>query len=184
VGQAIKGQTYLYGLTHQFSPALVSTSKLSFTRNSTDQSYNTSLQNTPTLYFKSSANFAGINAQLPGFFDNNEGTGGLPAAGPQNTAQINQDFDFIKGHHSIKVGVQLFYIQNNISYGAYAQAVEGIGSNLPNALDGFLNGQLALFKAAANPAGAFPCYKHIDSNAGLLRHAAGFPTKLRAQQPV
>lgn len=114
VGQAIKGQTYLYGLTHQFSPALVSTSKLSFTRNSTDQSYNTSLQNTPTLYFKSSANFAGINAQLPGFFDNNEGTGGLPAAGPQNTAQINQDFDFIKGHHSIKVGVQLFYIQNKI----------------------------------------------------------------------
>jgi len=181
VGQAIKGQTYLYGLSHEFNPSIVSSTKFSFTRNSTDQSYNTALGNTPVLYFKSGATFAGINAQLPGFFDNNEGTGGLPAAGPQNTVQINEDFDITKGHHSMKFGVQLFYIQNNISYGAYAQAVEGIGSSLPNALDGFLNGQLSLFKAAANPQGAFPCF--MDYTTAQLTVTPACTVNLPATQP-
>jgi Carboxypeptidase regulatory-like domain/TonB dependent receptor len=181
VGEEIKGQTYLYGLTHEFSPVLVSTTKLSFTRNSTDQSYDTALGNTPVLYFKSGATFAGIQAQLPGFFDINEGTGGLPAAGPQNTSQINQDFDYTKGHHSIKVGAQLFYIQNNISYGAYAQAVEGLSSSLPGSLDAFMTGQLALFKAAANPAGAFPCYRNYST--GVLTITPGCSVDLPATQP-
>ena len=39
VGQAIRGQTFLYSLTHEFTPSLVSNTKLSFTRNSVDQSY-------------------------------------------------------------------------------------------------------------------------------------------------
>ncbi len=182
VGEAIKGQTYLYSLTHEFSPALVSSTKFSFTRNSSDQSYNTALQNTPILYFRSSATFAGILAQLPGFFDQNEGTGGLPASGPQNTAQIDQDVDLTRGSHSIKAGVQLFYIQNNISYGAYAQAVEGLGSNAANSLDHFLTGQLALFKAAVNPNGAFPCFR--DYTTGTLNVTPACSVTLPASQPV
>ena len=181
VGQAIKGQTYLYGLTHVFNPTLVSSTKLSFTRNSTDQSYDTSLQNTPALYMRSGATYQGIQVQLPGFFAINEGTGGLPAAGPQNTSQINQDFDFTKSRHSIKVGVQLFYIQNNISYGAYAQAVQGLGSNAANSLDAFLNGQLAVFRAAANPNGAFPCFR--DYTTGNLTVTQACSIQLPASQP-
>ena len=157
VGEAIKGATYLYSLTHLFSANLVSSTKFSFTRNSADDSGNAALFNTPTLYFKSSAAFVGIQAQLPGFFDLNEGTGGLPSGGPQNTAQINQDFNLSRGHHNITFGTQLFYIQNNISYGAYAQAVEGIGANLPDSLDNFINGQVSIFEAAVNPGGVFPC---------------------------
>jgi hypothetical protein len=181
VGEAIKGATYLFSLTHEFSPTLVSNSKFSFTRNSVDQSFNTALQNSPTLYFKSGAVFAGIQAQLPGFFDINEGTGGLPAAGPQNTSQINQDFDWTRGRHSFKFGAQLFYIQNNITYGAYGQAVEGLGSSLPNSLDNFLDGQLVLFKAAVNPQGAFPCFR--DYKTGDLSVTPECSVTLPASQP-
>ncbi len=181
VGQAIKGASYLFSLTHEFSPTLVSNSKFSFTRNSVDQSFNTALQNSPTLYFKSGAVFAGIQAQLPGFFDINEGTGGLPAAGPQNTSQINQDFDWTRGHHSFKFGAQLFYIQNNITYGAYGQAVEGLGSSLPNSLDNFLDGQLVLFKAAVNPGGAYPCFR--DYTTGNLAITPECSVTLPASQP-
>ena len=53
--------------------------------------------------------------------------------------------------------MQLFYIQNNITYAAYAQAVQGIGSNNRDSLDNFVTGTLALFKAAVYPQGAFPC---------------------------
>lgn len=181
VGQAIRGQTFLYNLTHEFSPFIVSTTKLSFTRNSVDQSFDRTQINSPVLYFRSAQTFAGILAQLPGFFDIFEGTGGLPAEGPQNTAQINEDVDITKGHHSIRVGTQLFYIQNNITYGAYAQAVEGIGSNNANALDGFMNGTLQIFRAAVNPKGAFPCFRNYTT--GALTVTAGCSLTLPASQP-
>jgi hypothetical protein len=181
VGQAIRGQTFLYSLTHTFSPSIVSNTKLSFTRNSTDQSFDQSQINSPTLYFRSSQTFAGILAQLPGFFDIFTGTGGLPAAGPQNTTQINQDFDLVKGHHSITAGVQLFYIQNNIAYGAYAQANEVIGSNSANALDGFMNGTLQIFRAAVYPQGKTPCFRNYAT--GALTITPGCTVTLPATQP-
>ena len=160
--------------------------KLSFTRNSK----RTRVQHTSaagtcitlTLFFlRSSATYQGIQVQLPGFFSNFEGSGGLPAAGPQNTSQINQDFDVTKNRHAIKVGVQLFYIQNNISYGAYAQAVQGLGSNAANSLDAFLEGQLAVFRAAANPNGAFPCFR--DYTTGDMTITPACSVQLPATQP-
>jgi len=181
VGQAIRGQTFLYSLTHTFTPSIVSNTKLSFTRNSTDQSFDRSLVNTPVLYMHSSATYQGILVQLPGFFSIFEGTGGLPAEGPQNTSQINQDFDIVKGHHGIKAGVQLFYIQNNITYAAYAQAVQGIGSTNRNSLDNFVTGNLVLFKAAVNPNGAFPCYRNYLT--GELTQTPGCTLTLPATQP-
>ena len=48
--------------------------------------------------------------------------GGLPFGGPQDTIQYNQDLNYVKGRHSIQGGGQLLYIQDNQSYGAYAQA--------------------------------------------------------------
>ena len=181
VGQAVKGATYLYSLVHQISPSLVSSTKASFTRNSVTDTFNSALANTPTLYFKSGANFAGIQAQLPGFYDLYEGTGGLPATGPQNTSQINEDLDYTKGRHSMKFGTQLFYIQNNISYGAYAQAVEGLGSSLPNSLDAFMQGNLTLFKAAVNPGGAVPCFRNYVT--GALTVTPGCSVNLPASSP-
>jgi hypothetical protein len=181
VGQAIRGQTFLYSLTHTFTPSLVSNTKLSFTRNSTDQSFDTALAATPTLSMHSAAAYQGIQVQLPGFFNIFTGTGGLPAQGPQNTTQINQDFDFVKGHHAIKAGVQLFYIQNNITYGAYAQANQVIGSNNVNSLDNFVTGNLTVFRAAVNPAGAFPCYR--DYTTGALTQTPACTLTLPATQP-
>ena len=181
VGQAIRGQTFLYSLTHTFTPSIVSNTKLSFTRNSTDQSFDTTLANTPTLFLHSAAAYQGIQVQLPGFFSINEGTGGLPAAGPQNTTQINQDFDFLKGRHAIKAGVQLFYIQNNITYAAYAQSNQGIGSNNRDSLDNFVTGDLAVFRAAVYPQGAFPCNRNYLT--GELTQTPGCTLTLPATQP-
>lgn len=181
VGQALVGQAYLYSLTHQFSPSLLSSTKLSFTRNSVGDTFNTALRDSPVLYLYNNATIGGNLVQLPGFFDQFEGVGGLPAGGPQNTVQINEDFDVSRGRHSLKLGTQLFYIQNNITYGAYAQAVEGIGTGAPSGLDNFLTGDLVLFQAAVNPQGALPCVRNYATGALVVTPACSI--NLPAAQP-
>jgi hypothetical protein len=49
------------------------------------------------------------------------------------------------------------YIQANDAFGAYAQAVEQIGTNRTNGLNGLVTGNLFQFSAAANAQGALPC---------------------------
>jgi Carboxypeptidase regulatory-like domain len=157
VGFTNKDLATLYSLTHQFSPRFISNTKLSFTRNAPTFTYDTALQNTPSLFLYNNANINGNLVQLPGFYSQFEGVGGLPSGGPQNTAEISEDVDVSKGKHSIRFGTQLFYIQNNVSFGAYAQAVEGLGTSPATGLENFLAGNLALFSGAVNPKGALPC---------------------------
>ncbi len=107
-----------------FNPAIVSNTKLSFSRFNAPLTYDTSLQNTPTLFVSVNAQLPTTSTfiQLPGFYNFNPANGGLPFGGPQNTSQINQDFNVQKGRHSMRFGAQLVYIQSNNAYGAYAQA--------------------------------------------------------------
>src|SRR6201999_2969382 len=102
---------YLLSVSHVFNPSMVTNTKLSFSRLSNPQTYNTALQNTPTL-------IASVNAQvpttttfiqLPGFYDFNPAVGGLPVGGPANTIQWNQDLNWVKGTHSMQYGLQLLY---------------------------------------------------------------------------
>ena len=66
---------------------------------------------------------------MPGLQNLSEpGVGGLPAGGPQNTIQIEPDLSWAKGKHSMRFGFLDTYIQLNYAYGAYAQAVEQLGS--------------------------------------------------------
>jgi len=157
-GQTIYNNNYLLSLNHTFTPNLQSSTKLSFFRDTTADSYNVALQNTPTLYLYNNANFNGQPVQLPGFSSFTTGTGGLPYGGPQNSAQINEDLSWSKGKHVMRYGAELNYIQLNRGFGAYAQAVEQLGPNVGAGLDNIIAGNLSNFTAAVNPAGHIPCF--------------------------
>jgi outer membrane receptor protein involved in Fe transport len=162
VGQTIYNNNFLFGLNHTFTPNVLSSTKLSFFRDAVANQYNLALQQTPSLFlFNINSGAVIINGQplqMPGFYDFNTGTGGLPFGGPQNTIQINQDLSWTHGRHTMKYGGQYNYIQMNRGYGAYEQAIESLGKgNIGNGLDNFVTGTLYEFQKAVNPAGAFPC---------------------------
>jgi hypothetical protein len=173
VGETIKNNNYLLSVNHNFTPTLLSATKLSFFRDIEVEQYNASLQNTPTLYLFNGATFGGTSIGLPGFFDNFVGTGGLPYGGPQNSIQIEEDMVWAKGKHTIRFGGQYNYTQMNKAYGAYAQAVEQIGSSLATGVDGFVSGTLSNFTGAVNPQGKIPClasgYTAGGSRVGIVQ---------------
>jgi hypothetical protein len=166
VGQTAENQAYLYSLSHIFTPAIASNTKLSFSRFNTFQSYDTKLQNVPTLDVSVNAQTpAGSFIQLPGFFALNPANGGLPFGGPQNTSQINEDLSVITGKHSMQFGTQLLYIQDNEAYGAYAQAVQQLGNGQSKGLVNLYTGDLFQFQAAVDPKGSLPCVRDPYSKA-------------------
>jgi outer membrane receptor protein involved in Fe transport len=184
VGQEISNQAYLYSVSHVFTPALSSSTKLSFSRFYNAQTYDTSLQSAPTMYIAGTAAYVpGTNAQvqLPGFFDVSSGTGGLPSGGPENTAQINHDMNWQKGKHSIQSGVQLIYIQENQGYGAYGQAVEQLGENQTDGFQALYTGSLYQFDVAVDPQGTLPCAQ--DPYTGQLINPSGCQIQLPASAP-
>jgi Carboxypeptidase regulatory-like domain len=183
VGAANKAQAYLYSLTHVFNPFMTSSTKLSFSRFNAPFTYDTALQNVPTLFVSNNAQLPGTGTfiQLPGFFDFTTGIGGLPSGGPQNTVQINQDFNFQKGRHSMQFGAQILYIQDNNAFGAYAQAVEQVGNNRTAGLNNLVTGDLFQFSAAVDPKGALPCVR--DPYTGALAQTPGCLVNLPAIQP-
>jgi hypothetical protein len=183
VGQNGEDQAYLYSLSHQFSPFLVSSTKLSFNRFNTFQSYQTSLQEVPTLVVSVNAQVPGTSTfiQLPGFFDFNPANGGLPFGGPQNQSQINEDLSWLKGKHSMQFGTQLMYIQDNVAYGAYAQANEQMGNGRAQGLQNLYSGRLFQFQAAVDPKGALPCVR--DPYSGALNPTPGCAINLPAVPP-
>ncbi len=158
VGQGFRDTAYLLSLAHIFNPSLISSTKLSFSRLDTSQTYNTKLQNSPVLITSVNAQVPTTSTfiQLPGFFDENPAVGGLPFGGPQNTIQWNQDVTMSKSRHTFQSGVQLLYIQDNNAYGAFAQATETLGSTATKGIQNMIAGNLAQFQAAVNPKGSLP----------------------------
>lgn len=157
VGTAVSNDSYLYSLSHSFGPALFSNSKLSFNRLAAPSSYDLAQQNAPVLMF-GGATALGLQVVFPGLENYMEpGAGGLPYGGPQNTVQLEQALSWTKGRHDMRFGGQFTYIQMNIAYGAYAQAVEYLDTGLQPALSAMLTGQLQYYEAAVNPQGKLPC---------------------------
>jgi hypothetical protein len=184
VGQTENNQAYLYSLSHVFTPAFATSTKLSFSRFNAFYSYATALQNVPTLDVATNATIPGTGTliQLPGFYDTNPANGGLPYGGPQDTSQINQDVNLVKGKHSIQAGAQLVYIQDNNAYGAYAQATEQLGINRTNGLLQLDEGNsMYEFEAAVNANGALPCVKNPYT--GALTQTPGCSITLPASSP-
>ncbi len=184
VGSTEDDQAYLYNFSHDFSQAFVTNTKLSFSRFNTSDSYNTALQNVPTVDVAVNATIptTGTLIQLPGFYDTNPANGGLPYGGPQDTSQINQDVNLVKGKHSIQTGVQLVYIQDNNAYGAYAQATEQLGINRAAGLQQLYSGNSEYeFEAAVNANGALPCVKNPYT--GVLTQTPACSITLPASSP-
>lgn len=157
VGFALNDDSYLGSLSHNFTSNLLSNTRLAFTRDSRIQSYDHALQTVPTLFLFNGATLQGQPVTLPGFFDNFTGVGGLPYGGPQNTVQVFQDLAWTHGRHTVRYGGQFDYIQINKAYGAYAQAVEQLGTSFTTGLDRMIQGTLTNFQAAVNPQGKVPC---------------------------
>jgi len=177
VGQALYNNNEMLSVSHNFTPNILSSTKLSFFRYNNPFTYNTALQTVPTLFLFNNGNVGGTAINLPGFFDATTGTGGLPSGGPQDSTQINEDVIWSKGAHTIRMGGQYNYIQMNQAFAAYAQANEQIGSSLSSGLDGFISGSLVNFQAAVNPAGHFGCasgpYNSQGSAGGVLIQTPG-----------
>ena len=162
VGSSNHAQAYLLSGAHEFSSAFSALSRVSFIRANTANSYNTALQNTPTLFVATNAKdpFSQTAFILPGFYSTNPGNGGLPFGGPQNTIQYNQDLNYLAGKHQMQFGGQVLYIQDNHGYGAYAQANEQLGNSQALGLANLNTGNLYQFQAAVNPNGATPCARN------------------------
>ncbi len=169
VGSASLNQSYLYSVTHTFNNYLLNNTKISFTRFNTADSFDKALTNTPNLMFVTPNDpVTNHYIQLPGLENSSEpGLGGLPFGGPQDTFQFEHDLSWTKGRHNMRFGGQFTYLQLNVAYGAYAQAVEQLGTSTQTSMDDLLNvvgnplgSQLAGnggFSARVNPNGALPC---------------------------
>jgi hypothetical protein len=168
VGSSVSNDSALFSSSHIFSPTLLSSSKVSYSRLLNPQSYNTALQNVPMLMF-GGATAAGLQVQFPGLYNQMEpGSGGLPFGGPQNTVQLEQDLSWTKGKHSMRFGGQATYIQMNFAYGAYAQAVEFLQTGLQPGLQGMLSGNLQYYEAAVDPQGKLPCTQNPDGSLNAI----------------
>jgi len=153
VGYAEKDSATLLGLTHSFSSSLLSSGRLSFSRINTTNSATSAAVAAPDLYLAGAAQYNGIGVSLPGT------NFGLPFGGPQNVIQWNQDVNWTKHTHSIQAGGQILYIQDNRTFGAYAQASEQLAGSIPSDHTGYaglVSGTLGTFSTAVNPNGAYP----------------------------
>ena len=149
VGSLNTNQSYLYSINHTFSASLLNNAKVSFTRFNSINSFDQSLTFVPNLMFTSPVDpVTSQTIQMPGLENASEpGLGGLPFGGPQNTLQAEDDISWTKGRHSMKFGGQFTYIQLNVAYGAYQQAVEQLGSTGSDSMQDLIN-------VAGNPLGS------------------------------
>jgi len=165
-GGANKATAYLLSVSHEFSSSFSTLGHLSFSRTAQPTTYNAAYLNVPSISFASAKDpYTKQGLQAPG------STGTKPFGGPQNTIQYNQDANYLKGKHQIQAGAQILYIQENIQFGAYAQAIEQLGKNAANSLAAIDTGNIFEFTAAVNPNGATPCARNPYTG-GLIKTAA------------
>ncbi|MFZ0301914.1 MAG: carboxypeptidase regulatory-like domain-containing protein [Terracidiphilus sp.] len=182
-GTTFLNQSYLYTISHIFTPSVFLSAKASFTRFNENTSYNPSLVETPNLMFVSPTDpNTGALIQMPGLENYSEpGLGGLPAGGPQNTIQFEPDLSWTKGKHSLRFGFLETYIQLNYASGAYLQAVEQLGAAFQDSLNDMMNtagnpngAPLINFQTRVDPQGKLPCafdQSYTDGNFGTLTAA-------------
>jgi Carboxypeptidase regulatory-like domain/TonB dependent receptor len=167
VGYTKVDQSFLYSLTHTFNVNVLNNAKISYTRFNDQNSFNQALTYTPNLMIVPPSDpVTGGLIQLPGLMNYGApGLGGLPFGGPINTIQPQDDLSWNKGKHSLRFGGVYTYIQLNVAYGAYAQAVQQLGSTLGDSMNSLTNAfgtnpggsMLTAFQARVNPQGKLPC---------------------------
>jgi hypothetical protein len=127
------------------------------------------------MFYPGNDPFTGITLSTPGLANQNApGQGGLPAGGPTNILQLEDDLSWTKGRHNMRFGGQFTYIQMNYAYGAYGQAVEQLGGSLQDSMDDLVNfagnpggsqlGGSSGFAGRVSPQGAVPCPVDVNGN--------------------
>jgi hypothetical protein len=179
VGAVNNDDSALLSVTHSFTNYVTSSSKLSFARFYSANSFDTALTGTPNLYLGPSSPTDPVTSsliQMPGLENTAVGAGGLPFGGPQNTLQLVEDVSWTKGRHSMSFGGEFTYIQLNYGYGAYAQSIEQLGGTFQGGLNSLVNAggitdstgayasPLVAFTARVNPNGVLPCATDIYGN--------------------
>jgi len=100
-------------LSHTFTPTVLSSTKLSFNRVNQQHLLQHGAPEHSTLYLFSSATLRRHCRAVPGFYDNQTGTGGLPYGGPENSIQGNEDLSWSRARHTMRFGGQFNYQQMN-----------------------------------------------------------------------
>jgi hypothetical protein len=155
------GQTYLdnhvtVSLTHTFSPTLVSQTRVSYNRLTNVQPLGAAPVS-PTLYMSANGEVQlnGLPVSFPGYSEYSPGNA-IPFGGPQNFGVVTEDVSKVIGTHNIRFGGLFTYIQDDRTFGAYEEAIEGLGTSTNNDLSQFYAGTIHEFEAAIYPQGKFP----------------------------
>lgn len=173
---------YAFNVTRSFSPKVVSQTKLSFNRISDLQPLG-SRPVGPTLYTNLNTTLQLGNSSIvyPGYSPFNPGNA-VPFGGPQNFVSVNEDLSHVIGNHNVRYGGLYTYFQDNRTFGAYAEAVEALGTNIPTAVNGLVSGQLHDFQAAVYPQGKFPCKGGVATADCTLTLPVGPPSFSRGNR--
>jgi len=159
-GQTTYNNNVLFSVTHIFTPALVTQSKIVFNRlNTMEPIFESDANAPPTAFFakvSGGVRINGVRAYLPGYVPCCYGSG-IPYGGPQNVYQFVQDLSWIKGKHQFRFGGEYVQIRDNHTFGAYEEASMLLGSGTPGGLENFLAGQLMSIQVAVDPQGKQPC---------------------------
>ena len=84
------------------------------------------------------------------------------------------------GKHNLRFGGLYTYLNDNRTFGAYAEAVAALGTNVTSAVNGLVTGQLHDFQAAIFPQGKFPCVNGVVTPACTLNLPVGSPNFSRS----
>ena len=166
-------QGYVFSWTHTFTPSLVSQSKVSYNRLKDLQPLGANPVG-PTLYtnLNTTQSLGGSQIVYPGYAPYTPGNT-IPFGGPQNFIAFNEDANWTRLYN---------YIQDNRAFGAYEQAVEALGTNSSNAVNGLVTGQLHDFQAAVYPQGKFPCVGGVATPSCTLTLPVGPPNFTRSNR--
>ncbi|HSU32914.1 MAG TPA: carboxypeptidase regulatory-like domain-containing protein [Bryobacteraceae bacterium] len=175
-------QGYALSITHAFSSRQVSQTKLSYNRITNIQPLGAQPVG-PTLYttLNSTKTLGNNNIVYPGYSPDSPGNA-VPFGGPQNYVAINEDYNITAGKHNLRFGGQFTYLQDNRTFGAYEEAVEALGANTGDAVNGLLTGQLNQFQAAVNPQGKYPCVAGVATPDCTLTLPVGPPSFSRSNR--
>ena len=184
-GQTQRNQNILYSLNHIWSPNVLSDTKLNFNRLTLVQPLDPAQPVQPSMYFNINfpATVLGQLVCLPGYSCTTPGNS-LPFGGPQNVAQFAHSVSWNRGNHSFRFGGEYIYTQDNRTFGAYENAVEGLapggGVSNPDALDNLMTGNSGWYQVVIDPQGKFPCVKSLQ---GAYNVTPACTINLPATQP-
>lgn len=184
-GSTIFNQSYLYSLDVVVSNAFLANSKVSYSRQNTNQPINGAP--TPSLYLNqantaSTDGTTGTYIAFPGYLPTSPGNA-LPFGGPSNVYQFEENMTYTKGKHTFTFGGEFFQLRDNRVFGAYEEAVEQVarsGTNYAKALGALQAGNIYSFEVGIDPQGKLPC---AYNQAGTLVATAACSLTLPATSP-